>query len=331
VKRCCAIFVTFYCTAASAHIGAVVSLARFTDPPPLLTAPDGGVTSDAIPIADGSFDVEWNDGDMDPTGRYFFYYLDHQPPTGASTGDVVKLATPIPEGSAGIWTACDCIDGNGVFCPDAGVRDCRDDFVWDTHALAPGSYWIIAVDNDPPYYLYSVAESPLRVAHAGATPPPAALFITPNGIGSADANYKLSWVAAGDGPLQFDLAWGQDVEPQLGDPPTSIGANLTATDEGKGAWSYLWDTSALPSGDVFVQLTVRDASARTAVTDSLNLKIFHPSQVDAAVAPRHDLSMAATPPGGSCEVSSDAPAGSALFVGAIMALLLGLVARRSTR
>ena len=207
VRWRCAILLSFYCSAAYAHVGSVVSLARFVNPPPLLTSPDGGVTSAAIQIADGSFDVTWNDGDMDPTGRYFFYYLDRQPPSGASTADVVKLATPIPEGSAGIWTACDCIDGNGVSCPDAGVRDCRDDFVWDTHALAAGSYWIIAVDNDPPYYLYSVAESPLRVAHAG-TPPPAALFITPNGIGAADASYKLSWVAAGDAPLQFDLAWG---------------------------------------------------------------------------------------------------------------------------
>jgi hypothetical protein len=327
----CCIAATFFCNAAFAHVGAVVSLARFKDPPPLLTAPDGGVHDTSIPSADGSFDIAWDDGDADPTGRYYFYYLDHQPPPGLDTATLVKQATPIAEGSTGIWAACFCISNATITCPDApdaGPRDCRNDFAWDTHALAPGAYWIVAVDNDPPYYLWSASESPVRVGHGGTTPPPGAIFIQPNGIGSADQSYTIEWVAAGDGPLTFDLAWGPDNEPAVEGAATSIAAQVNATDEGGGKFSYVWDTSQLATADIYVQLTVHDAGGRSTVTDSLNLKIFHPAE-DAAVTHHPDLAVP-RPTGGSCDTTpSDGSSATALFAGVVLALLLVLAARRS--
>jgi hypothetical protein len=296
----------------------MVSLANFTNPPPLVTAPDAGT---AIATADTSFDVQWSDSDSDPTGRYFFYYLDHPPPTGTSTATVAATAIALPE--PGIWSACDCIDGPMVVCPDAGTRICPNDFVWDVSALAPGAYWLIAVDNDPPYYLYSVSESPVRVGHGG-TPPPGAYFVQPNGIGSADQSYTLRWIAAGDAPLSFDLAWGANVEP-IGSPQP-IASNVAATDEGGGKFSYQWDTSSLAAGDLYVQLTVRDGQGRPSVTNSLNLRVFHPggpgdlsARPDLAVGPK---------PSSSCEVGGGG-APSALFAGALLALLLWLLVRRS--
>jgi hypothetical protein len=312
----------FCCNAAYAHRGAVVQLANFTNPPPLVTAPDGGVTGASIPVADSSFDVSWDDGDSDPTGRYFFYYLDHPPPTAMSTANVAATAIALPQ--PGIWAACDCIDGPLVVCPDAGVRYCPNDFVWDTSALAPGAYWLIAIDNDPPYYLYSVSESPVRIAHGG-TPPPGALFVHPNGIGSADQSYMLEWVAAGDAPLTFDLAWGANVEPIAS--PRPIGASLAATDEGGGKFSYAWDTSSLAGGDVYVQLTVHDAQGRSSLTNSLNLRIYHPGAESGDLAAHPDMAMRAKS-AASCDVGGGG-APTALFVGACLALLCWLLARRS--
>jgi hypothetical protein len=232
------------------------------------------------------------------------------------------MATALPDPP--VWSACDCIDGPMVICPDAGTRYCPNDFSWDTSALPAGAYWLIAVDNDPPYYLYSVSESPVRIAHGG-TPPPGAFFVQPNGIGSADQTYKLEWIAAGDAPLSFDLAWGANVEP-IGSP-RPIAMNVAATDEGNGKFSYQWDTSALAGGDVYVQLVARDAQARASVTNSLNLRIFHPGGGGADLLARADMAMLAKP-SASCDVGGGG-APTALFAGALLALLLWLMARRS--
>src|SRR4051794_34065963 len=121
------LLLAFCCNAAYAHVGSKVNLALFTQPPPLLTAPDAGT---GIPTADATYDVAWVDSDSDPTGRYFFYYMDRPPPSGMSTADVADQANLLP--FPGIWSACDCIDGPQVTCPDAGARDCRNDLMWDT-------------------------------------------------------------------------------------------------------------------------------------------------------------------------------------------------------
>src|SRR5207253_2559326 len=166
-------------------------------------------------------------------------------------------------------------------------------------------------------------ESPVRISHGG-TPPPGAFFVQPNGIGSADQSYKLEWVAAGDAPLSFDLAWGTNVEP-IG-APQAIAAKVAATDEGGGKFAFQWDTSSLPGGDLYVQLTVHDGQGRSSVTNSLNLRVFHPAG-GADLGARPDLAMQPKP-SASCDVGGGG-APTALFAGACLALLLWLLARRS--
>ena len=36
--------------------------------------------------------------------------------------------------------------------------------------LAPGEYWIAAVNNDPPFHLYNLSYAPVRVSHGTARP-----------------------------------------------------------------------------------------------------------------------------------------------------------------
>jgi hypothetical protein len=117
----------------------------------------------------------------------------------------------IPEGSGGIYISCTCTPALGVVCPDAGPRDCRDAFAWDTHALPDGTYWVIAVDYDPPFDVYSVSETPVRVAHGGAPAPPAVVVIPPDGIGVADRAYTIDGLGAA--PLTLDLEYGHDGYP----------------------------------------------------------------------------------------------------------------------
>src|SRR5262249_13392256 len=97
MNRTSIIVLCLFAAPARAHVGAKVSLAQFDSPAPLVSATDGGLGPNAIAVADASFVVSWYDGDMDPTGHYFFYYLDHSPPTGLSTDDVKNQATPIAD------------------------------------------------------------------------------------------------------------------------------------------------------------------------------------------------------------------------------------------
>src|SRR5260370_22804102 len=83
---------------AQAHIGAMVTPATFTNPPPGVRSPPY-----AFATADTSFTVSWADGDVDPTARYYFYYSDHPPADVTPVDDVEAMATAIPEGSSGIW------------------------------------------------------------------------------------------------------------------------------------------------------------------------------------------------------------------------------------
>jgi hypothetical protein len=114
------------------------------------------------------------------------------------------------------------------------------------------------------------------------------------------------------------------------DPPTMIGTKIAATDEGNGKYSYMWDTSELPAGAVYVQLTVRDSKGRSSVTNSPELKIFHP-QTDAAADLRHpDMAMIAASEG--CDLGGASDGGfTALLVGAVLALFLGVLTRRGAR
>jgi hypothetical protein len=325
------VIVVTFSTVARAHIGAIVTPAQITSPPRLPSTPSQVM----IPTADASFTISWTDGDIDPTGRYYFYYLDHQPPGILHVEDAEKQATIIPEGSNGIWASCSCA---ALFdCVDSGVRDCRNSFTWDTSGVAAGTYWIIASDVDPPYHAYTVSETPVRIGHGGGEPGPAAVVLRPNGIGSADNSYRLQWIAVGQGPLHFDLLFGSDSYPGVLGPRTSIGMDVTAMDNGDGTWGYLWDPSNVVQMDIFVEVRVTDAMGRSAFTDSNGLTIAHPMRRDAAVdlapapAPR-DLALP-LPPSSSCESEPGAPGAAALpglALAAVAAMLLWIrMARRS--
>jgi hypothetical protein len=330
MRRWLLVLSLFAAGTARAHVGTRVSLARFLSPPPILSRIDDlGLGLVEPPTADASFTVAWDDGDADPTGRYFFYYLDHAPPQILKTDDAKALGKPIPEGAAGIWASCYCVPGTGYECPDAGDRDCRNDFTWDTSQVAEGTYWILAVDNDPPYYLYSVSESPVRISH-GRAPPPAGVFLQPNGIGYGDASFTLQWIGVGTAPLTFDLAYGPNQYPGVLDPPVTIGKAVAATTNADGTFGFVWDTSALPEGDIFVELRVTDGMGRTAYTDSVPFTIFHGG--GGAAPDLHapaDLAVARPPPRGGCEVGADG--GTSAAVAVALGLLLAALAYARAR
>ncbi|HEY2747433.1 MAG TPA: hypothetical protein VGL86_22575, partial [Polyangia bacterium] len=80
----CALAALLVSGRAAAHIGAAVAVAKFSapaDPGIMHAEPNDAI--DPTPFvwttADASYLVTWSDGDMDPTGRFTFYYMDHQP------------------------------------------------------------------------------------------------------------------------------------------------------------------------------------------------------------------------------------------------------------
>jgi hypothetical protein len=314
---------------AHAHIGGTVATAAFTSPPPGVGSPPY-----TFATADTSFTVAWNDGDVDPTGRFYFYYWDHAPADVTPVVEVEAMATPIPEGSSGIWVACQCAADLGVVCPDAGTRDCRNSFTWDTSAVPAGTYWIIASNVDPPFHVYSTSATPVRIAHGGAPLPPAVLILRPSGIGSADLTFHVQWIAVGQPPLHFDLAYGEDNAMRVFGPKTAIGTDVAAQQGSDGTFSYDWDTSAIASQDVFVQVRVTDGTTQTAATLSHQLTIYHPQPSD--LGPPEDLAAPApdaAPPRAASASCAFAPSPSlfAPAVGLALALALVLVARKRSR
>src|SRR5262245_30391467 len=104
---------------ARAHVGGVVANAKFSSPGDAPTTPaDGGVVLQSgytFDTANQSYTVSWNDGDNDPTGRFFFYYWDHMPTFGVLPGDIEQKATAMEEvGNPGvpvaIYAGCTCQD-----------------------------------------------------------------------------------------------------------------------------------------------------------------------------------------------------------------------------
>ena len=341
VRTLLAIAALFATTAAasdaSAH-GNVPSPATFTSPPRLQSmVTDGGDRVYApytFATADASFDVEWTDGDTDPVSEHFIYYMTYAPPLALAVGDVEKLATPIPEGSGGFWAACSCPDDFGA-CPDIGTRDCRNGFTWDTHALPPGTYWLIAVTRDPPYDVYTVSDGPVRVAHGGALPP-AVIIVRPDGFGTFDQSYTAKWILGGMDPMHVDLAYESDDDVRAGAPwmPLASDVPLVAGDD--GTFAFEWNLSALQSARIFhLQATVKDATGQTVVTDSRNgVTVFHPGDnPDFSASTGDDPDMAKAVPGGDggcgCTVGrADAPAPLAALAIAAALGLVGRVRRR---
>jgi MYXO-CTERM domain-containing protein len=336
---------------AHAHVGANPSKATMTNPPaPTATPVDGGGLNLAPytwASADASFDVSWTvDFPTDPTGRFAFFYLDHMPPSAIVYDDIVTLASPIPEasGSNAYWVSCSCTNDLGVTCPDAGPRtpDCgKLQFTWNTSAIPAGVYWLIAANNDPPYKIYSVSQGPVRIAHGGASPPPAVDIVLPDGLFATDKSYKTVWIATGVPPLHFDVFYGVNDVSVVMNAPTMLGQDITPLMNGDGSFGYQWDTSMLSDGLYYFGVKVTDATGMSSYTDSqLGENVYHPPEdggiivIDDAGGGTHDAARDFTivlkdgGGGGGCGCELGASAQAAPILGVLAALALAITLRR---
>jgi hypothetical protein len=327
---------------ARAHVGAVVAVAKFQAPAdPMVMNGDPNDTVTPTPFtwttADASYTITWADGDADPTGRFTFYYMDHQPTFQVSADDIESgIATKIDEPnnlSGGFFASCYCEGDQGVTCPNV-VRDpggnCANQIVWNTSGIAPGSYWIVAVNNDPPFHVSYSTNAPIRVAHGG-TPLPAALIVRPDGYGAWDTHYHLQWLADGKPPLTFDLAYGLEDTGTALTPQAQLAAGLTIAPNADGSYGYDWDVSQLDNNKSYwVRLTVTDGDGKTAFTDShYGVTVFH-----TGTTPPADLAMAPPMKKSGCEIGDGgAPSRGMLAMLLVLAALAALlyVARRFAR
>jgi hypothetical protein len=325
---------------AFAHVGGVVANANFTSPAPAPTSPvDGGVVLQSgysFATADQSFNIAWTDGDIDPTGHFFFYYWDHMPTFGVTVDNIEQMASKVTEvGNPGvqvaIYVACTCSDDAGVVCADFSgglVRDCRNAFNWDTSQVPNGVYWIQAVNYDPPFHVYQVAQAPVVVSHGGAAPP-GSLVLVPDGYGTWDKSYRIQWYGQGTAPLHFDLAWGDEMSP-FG-TLTPLGNDVTPIVNPDGTYGFDWDISGLASlGSFFVRVTTHDANGVTTFTDSrFSVSIFHPDTDGGGGTPL-DMSMT-PPPKSGCSVELGAGAASSAVPLALIVLTVLVAARFARR
>lgn len=272
---------------AQAHVGTSVAVAKFTNPiEPTIghVDPNDSVSWSGFTGADGSFRITWDDGDSDPTGRFVFYYMDHAPtfqvPVEAIEGGLgTRINDPINT-SGGYFASCFCSMDMGVTCPTV-TRDpsgnCANQFVWNTSAIPSGTYWLIAVNNDPPFHVYNASNAPLRIAHGAAPLPPAVAVVRPDGYGSFDRTYHLQWLAAGQAPLTFDLDYGVEDTMTALQPSVSIAGGIAGTLNGDGTFGYDWDISSLANNTIYwVRIKVTDGTGASSYTDShYGMTVYH--------------------------------------------------------
>jgi hypothetical protein len=292
---------------ALAHTGAVVAKASFCNPPgPIATPSATGFDYHYAPTyvpeeADRHYRFAWKDGDQDPTGKFSFFYFDHDLPSAfppesvdGVKADGTSTGTP-PEGkiirvvggaeARNIYVSCACIAEDGgqsecdagtlPNCADGGPRWCDNYVDWDTSQLADGSYWIVAVNNDPPYHAYNVSEAPVRVRH-GAHALPAVIVVQPDGIGQADDHFQVVAIVAGTGPLTMDIAYGINTPAETERPVHLVASGIAITPAADGTVTYEWDTSKESNAPHFVQVKITDGSGASSYSDSrYAVSIFH--------------------------------------------------------
>jgi hypothetical protein len=339
---CAALAVAVLPGPARAHVGAVVAVAKFMTPAdPMVMHIDPNDTVTPSPFvwttADASYTVTWSDGDTDPTGRFTFYYMDHQPTFQVSADDVETggIATKIDDpvnNSGGYFASCYCEGDQGVTCLDMArdpATNCANQIVWNTSGIAPGTYWVVAVNNDPPFHVYYPTNAPIRVSHGGQ-PLPAALIVRPDGFGAWDTMYHLQWLADGKAPLTFDLAYGVEDTGTALTPSGTIATGLSPTANADGSYGYDWDISQLDTNKGYwVRLTVTDGDGKKTFTDShFATTVFHNGTVmppDMAMAPKKKS---------GCEMGPDeGPSRGGLSLLAVLGALAAAfyVARRAAR
>jgi hypothetical protein len=332
-------------SAAHAHVGAVPATANFSSP--VAPVMNGTTLEPYTPsTADQSFRVAWSDGDIDPTGKFDFYYLPYQPHYQVGAEWIQQNATPLLEvgqtdaNPARRWVACTCNADLGVTCPDAGPRPCDNKLVWNTSAVPPGAYFIIAVNQDDPFLTFSPADGPVIVSHGG-TPPPAVVVLRPDGVGTFDKSYDTKWVAVGKPPLKFDIAYGRSGS--MGEvffPTTLLGRDVTATALPDGTYGWTWDLTSLPGPRAYYfRVTVTDGDGNQAFSNSrYQLTVYHPPGAadlggsDGSGPSEADLGVDAGGGGGGCAVpAAGSQAPFVAIVGALVACAIALVARQRGR
>ncbi len=284
-----------WAAAAEAHVGAAVAKANFTHPAPIDLLSDGGTHYHFVPeAADQSFRIEWDDGDVDPTGRFTFYYLDHAISDGLTAKQLPQEATLVRDLSGRdaerVYVSCSCDGDAGVKCPggDGGPRWCDNFVQWDTHALPDGSYWIAALNDDDPYLVYNLSPAPVRIHHTVALPP-AVLLLTPDGVGTADLQYHLQLLAVGTGAMKMDLSYGNDDYGETLGPLHAIAQAVPAVVGSDGTVGYDWALSSVKNGTYFVRVQLSDSVGQAFADSRYGLVVFHGSgSVDAAVSDAGD-------------------------------------------
>jgi MYXO-CTERM domain-containing protein len=213
-----------------------------------------------------------------------------------------------------------------VLCPDAGTRDCRNAFVWDTRQVPEGSYWLVAINHDPPFLTSSVSAGPVRIHHGAGAPPPSVVVLRPDGRGTFDRSYPVVLWATGTGALRFTLSYAPSDQVVSSPPPTQpllTAAALVAQLD--GTYRYDWDLTPLPGPRAyFLEVEVTDDQGRRARSQSrYQLAVYHPpdagTSVDASVT---DLGAPPASGSGGCEVEGapSEPRWAAPLVGLALAL-----------
>ena len=329
---------------AAAHVGAVPAKADFVHPaaPELRGSPMRWALT--VEEADQSFLVDWRDGDLDPTGKFSFYYLDHGPSDGVTTRQIEQLGQPLRDvkgrEALDVYVSCVCDADAGVACPDGGQRWCDNSLRWDTSALPEGVYWIAAVNHDPPFLVHNVSSAPVRVRHGGK-PIPIVVVLKPDGLLAADRTYRIQLLAAGTGALTVDLAYGTNEEDRVLGPTVTMVKGLPYQPGADGSFQYDWDVSLLRNGNYFLRAAVKDQHGSSYSDSRYGLAVFHRAPADAgpdaatdgAVDAAAAIDAAATPKKGGCAVGGSLPergrAGLALLL--LAALATRLRRRRAPR
>jgi MYXO-CTERM domain-containing protein len=342
---------------ASAHVGAVIAKAVFCSPPPPIEPAAPGMAWSYSPAeADTHYMLAWQDGDTDPTGKLTFYYIDHQVPSALDADGVEMQATVVHtvdgRDARDVYVSCACVaqvsgqdtcnTGTLPGCSDGGARWCDNYVDWDTSQVPDGVYWIMAVNNDPPYHVYNTALAPVRVAHGADPKPPIVMVTKPDGLGpGADTQYEVHTLVVGQPPVTLDYAYGVNDLPVVNDPLHRIAQGQPATAGADGTVAYVWDVSGLKNQVYFVSVSATDATGLSTFSDSrFGLSVFHRPDAATDVDGGDDLAtstddasvpdLGTTPEPKSCNCSlGRRPSGgapTALF--ALMIIALALLRRR---
>jgi hypothetical protein len=321
----------------------LASEARFLHPAaPAVIVLDGGATLSYLgylpETADAYYHIAWDDGDFDPYASFTFYYLDHLVSDAVNAEEILTIGAPVVDilgrPAANIAATCSCDSDGGFICPDLGARWCENFIDWDTHAIADGSYWVVAVNDEPPFFVYNASLAPVRIAH-GARLPPAVLVELPDGLGHTDTSYRIEAIAIGTGTMKLDLAWGDASDPAtVLQPVHPIASGLPVVIGSDGMTGYDWDVSGLDDGAYFVRATLTDDNG-TAFSDSrYPLDVFHDHPADLAFSPARDFAIPISDggmnaSGCSCAIARRRPAPPMAFIA--VALAIGCAIGRSRR